>query len=101
MEKITKIAPKEVRPGFGSYLDYLTETLTVGEFGQLAPALGISQRRLMYNLNRPQFIDRDLILLFAETIHGSRAAAQDLITIYGLGREKLTIAEAETITQQP
>lgn len=99
-EKITEIKPKQVKTGFSSYLDYLTESLTVSEFSELKAALnrrGISSKQMLYNLNRPARMEGDLIHHFAELIHGSKEAAPELVLIYGLGREKLTIDEAEKL----
>jgi hypothetical protein len=100
----TKINPKDVAVNASrNYSRFLDENLTVAEAGALPELLGVSKHELSYNLGRPQRMSREMIYKMAEVIHGTQAAAADLVTVYGLGRERLTIAEAEemqALTQQ-
>lgn len=86
-----------------SYSRYLAENLTVAEVAALPDLLGCSKNELTYNLGRPHRISRELIYKMAEVIHGRKEVASELVTNFGLGRERLTIAEAEemqALTQQ-
>jgi len=95
----TQVLPKDptrkVDPSYNSYLEYLTDNLTVGEFADLPNVLGISDMKFNYNMNRPTKLTREMVEAIAEKIHHDKRLAIDLVRVYGLGKEKITLDEAE------
>lgn len=83
-----------------SYREYLERTLTVGEYADLPDLLGISSKRLQYNLGRPTRMDAELIYSIARVVHGHRNQAAFLITEFNLGRQRITLDEAEEMRKQ-
>lgn len=86
---------KKVTPGYSSYMELLYDTLTVGEISQLIDSLGWSKKQFNYNMNRPTKLTREQVEAIAEKVHHDKNFAIDMVTIYGLGKEKITLSEAE------
>lgn len=78
----------------------LKEKLNAGDYESLHKTMGITPTRRTQMLNRPESMSKEEIQKILQIINDVEIDASYLITECGCGKEKLTVSEAEELTEK-